>query len=222
MKTRVICSILLVILLGGLLFAKNGSSWKIYSTSPLQQLIEGNERFARAESTHPRQTVEVRKQLMAGQRPFAVIVSCSDSRVPPELIFDQGLGDLFVIRVAGNVVDSVELDSVEFAVQELQVPLVLVLGHQSCGAVKAVVKGDLESLRDLEDIEPYLQEALEKSNSLVGDPLENAIKMNALLMVQKLKKKPILAKQIEENKLKILAGYYRLDTGCVEILERSK
>jgi carbonic anhydrase len=107
----------------------------------LQKLTEGNARFISCNVTHPGQSKERLQELVSGQHPFAVVVGCSDSRVPPEIIFDQGLGDIFVVRTAGKVLDNAVLGSIEYAVEHLSVPLVVVLGHDSCGAVKAAVEG---------------------------------------------------------------------------------
>src|SRR6184192_4185539 len=106
-------------------------------TEAISKLKEGNGRYAGGNLQHPGQTTERRAELANTQHPFATIVSCSDSRVPPEIVFDQGLGDLFVVRVAGNVIDDHGLGSIEYAVDHLGARLIVVLGHQSCGAVKA-------------------------------------------------------------------------------------
>ena len=105
----------------------------------IERLLAGNRRHAESRQQHPRQTPERRVEVTEGQDPFAIILGCSDSRVAPEIIFDQGLGDLFIIRVAGNVIDAVGVDSIEFAANHLGASIVLVLGHENCGAVSAVV-----------------------------------------------------------------------------------
>src|SRR3954447_12993305 len=112
------------------------------SDQALAKLIEGNRRYAQNKEQHPDETMARRKELENEQHPFAVILSCADSRVPPELIFDQGLGDLFVIRVAGNIADGAVLGSIEYAVEHLGTKLILVLGHENCGAVSAAVAGE--------------------------------------------------------------------------------
>ena len=112
------------------------------NTSPAtawKALKEGNERFVAGRPQHPSQSVEHRASLAAGQKPTAVVFGCADSRVAAELIFDQGLGNMFVVRTAGQVIDSAVLGSIEFAVTMLDVPLIVVLGHDSCGAVKAAL-----------------------------------------------------------------------------------
>jgi carbonic anhydrase len=110
------------------------------ATDALTRLKEGNRRFIDSQATHPRGDGTRRQELVSGQRPFSIILGCADSRVAPELVFDEGLGDLFVIRVAGNIADDVVLGSIEYAVAHLGVNLVVVLGHQSCGAVNAAVE----------------------------------------------------------------------------------
>ena len=113
----------------------------------LAKLIAGNRRYVQHRQQYPDQSLPHRKELVSGQHPFAVILGCADSRVPPELLFDQGLGDLFVIRVAGNLVDDVVLGSIEYAVEHLGTKLIMVLGHEKCGAVSAAVEGG--TVRDI-------------------------------------------------------------------------
>ena len=116
-------------------------------TQALAQLIEGNRRFQRDANSHPHLHAKRRSELAGGQSPFAVILSCSDSRVPPELIFDQGLGGLFVVRLAGNTVTRAGLESIDYAVGHLGTNLIMVLGHESCGAVKGALSRVCEQTR---------------------------------------------------------------------------
>lgn len=177
----------------------------------LDSLMEGNKRFASGKS----QVVdyqEKRIETVKKQNPIAVIIGCSDSRVPPEIIFDQNLGDLFVVRVAGNIVDKVELDSIEFAIDQLKTPLVMVLGHQNCGAVLAVLNNKIVE-EDSTHIAPFIEPAVAAVKNLPGDPLTNAIKENVRLVVKKLKANAIV------SKASIVGAYYDLSTGKVEILE---
>jgi carbonic anhydrase len=130
--------------------------------------MSGNERYVSSKQTHPHQTPEYRADLTRGQHPFAVILGCSDSRVSPEVIFDQGLGDIFVVRVAGNIVNDIVLASIEYAVAHLHTPLVMVLGHSECGAVGAtVVGGDLEG--HLPSLAKAIQPAVDKVEDAFGD-----------------------------------------------------
>lgn len=188
----------------------------------LAQLLEGNERFMNGDLAHPRRKPEDYVPLAEGQAPLAVIVSCADSRVAPELIFDQGVGDLFVVRVAGNVVNGTGASvkgSIEYAVAELGVPLILVMGHSQCGAVKAAIKhiddndalpGSISGLVDL--IRPAVAEVKGKSGNL----LDNAIKANVMVGVERLKRlEPILADSVRKGKLKVVGAVYDLRSGKV-------
>ena len=187
----------------------------------LQQLMEGNLRYAQGNASHPHQSLERRAELVSGQHPFAVILGCSDSRIPPELIFDQGLGDVFVIRTAGEVVDNASLASIEYAVEHLDVPLVVVLGHDSCGAVTAAVQGGeaeghLGSLMDF--IRPAVEQAREAGEG--SDLLNGSIDNNVFNIVEALKSsQPVLSEKVEAGELMILGARYRLDSGLVEILD---
>ncbi len=184
----------------------------------LQKLFEGNTRFVASHALHPNQTAKRRSELTAGQHPFAVVVGCADSRVPPEIIFDQGLGDLFVIRVAGNIVDDVVLGSIEYAVEHLGVPLVMVLGHESCGAVTASIQGG-EPHGHIGSIVKAIQPAVEQAKEQSGDLLVNAIQTNVARVVEHIKTvAPILSQAVKEEKVQVVGGYYNLDTGEVVVL----
>ena len=194
----------------------------------LARLLAGNVRFAAGRAVSPRRTPAAVRRLADGQEPFAVVISCADSRVSPEILFDVGKGDLFVIRVAGNVIDgagAVIKGSIEYAVAELHVPLVLVLGHTGCGAVKAAMQhlqahdplpGAIADLVDL--IKPAV--TFDKHNpDAAGDPLTQAIRRNVLLGVQRLSHlDPILAPAVESHQLQITGALYDLHTGRVAIL----
>ena len=184
----------------------------------LEKLMDGNRRFQAAGQTYPHQTAARRHALRDGQRPFALILSCADSRVPPELIFDQGLGDLFVIRVAGHVVDDTVLASVEFAVAVLGVPLVMVLGHSQCGAVEAAIDGG-ELPGNLPKLAAAIQPAVAAAKELPGNLVDNAIKTNArITAVQLLDHSPLLKQAVTNQQIKIMAALYNLDSGTVELL----
>ncbi len=185
---------------------------------PLTKLIEGNKRFVSMALSHPDQSTTQRLRLSTGQKPFAIVLGCSDSRVPPEVVFDQGLGDLFVIRVAGNVVDPVILASIEYAAGHLGSPLIVVLGHERCGAVHATAVGD-EPHGHLGSLVELLQPAVAEAKSLTGDVVENAVRINVKRMVTSLRtSKPVLAELVEAGKLKIVGARYDLDTGEVEFM----
>ncbi|HSX04558.1 MAG TPA: carbonic anhydrase [Rhabdochlamydiaceae bacterium] len=181
----------------------------------LKMLMAGNRRFVSGDSKFPDRTSERRKETMDKQEPFAAILACSDSRVAPEIIFDLGLGDLFIVRVAGNVVGSLEQESLDYSVFVLNSPLIVVLGHQNCGAVKAVLDENASSIPALAEL---IQPAVDESAEMDGDKLENATQTNARLMAQKLREQTGFKRLIEQNKLRVKAGYYNFKTGKVEIL----
>ena len=164
-------------------------------------------------------------ELATGQEPFAIILGCADSRVPAEIVFDQGLGDLFVIRVAGNVVDGAGVTvkgSIEYAIAELNVPLVVVLGHTSCGAVKAAVKhiDQKDSLPGaINGLVELIKPAVIKVQGAPGDIYDNATRENVRIGVEKLKNlQPILAPRVADGSVKVVGGVYDLRTGKVEML----
>lgn len=192
----------------------------------LRQLLAGNERFAAGSTKNPRRLPGDFRSVAEGQKPVAVIVTCADSRVPPELLFDMGVGDLFVIRVAGNVVSGagpVVKGSVEYAVAELNVPLVIVLGHSSCGAVKSAVKhiDQTDSLPGaINELVELIEPAVLAVRGRPGNPLENAIRANVSLGVDKLKGlEPILGPRVKDGRLKVVGGVYDLRTGRITMAD---
>jgi len=184
----------------------------------LQRLKEGNKRFVTGKTIRPNQTPDTRKNLAKGQNPFAIINGCADSRVPNEIIFDQGLGDLFIVRTAGQVSSYASWGSMEFAHKVLGANLLVVLGHTKCGAVAAACKvpevpGHIVTL--INAIKP----AAEYASKMPGDHVENAVKVNVAMQVKQLMSlEPILAKEVRNGKLKIVGGVYDLETGEVEFL----
>jgi len=191
----------------------------------LRDLLGGNARFAAGQTTGPRRTPQDFAELAAGQTPEAVIVSCADSRVPPEILFDQGVGDLFVVRVAGNVVTNagpIVKGSIEYAVAELGVPLIVVLGHTQCGAVKAALQ-HLEAKDALPGAIAGLVDAIKPavaaSRGKPGDPLDNAIRANVVASMARLKAlAPIVAPAVKRGKLAVAGGVYDLKTGTVSMI----
>ncbi|RAM51313.1 MAG: carbonic anhydrase [Hapalosiphonaceae cyanobacterium JJU2] len=182
----------------------------------LQELIQGNERFVKRKQksrNHYTRLAEVAK----GQKPFASILGCADSRVPSEIIFDQGFGDLFVCRVAGNIATPEETGSLEFGSLVLGSKVIMVVGHEKCGAVDATIKG-AQVPGQIGSLLAAIQPGIEQSKNQPGDKLENACKANILAQVENLKKSTVLAQLIKENKLKIVGGYYDLDTGKVTMV----
>lgn len=188
----------------------------------LQALLEGHQRYLAEQQTHPRQTASRRGEIAQHQDPFAVILGCADSRVPPEIVFDQGLGDLFVIRLAGHVLNDAVLGSVEYAVEHLGVSLILVLGHESCGAVTAAIRaveqgssapGHIGSLVDA------ITPAVARAKTHAGDIIDNAVRANVTLVVEQLKASlPLLAPQVQSGKLKIVGMRSDLDDGVMDII----
>ena len=185
----------------------------------IAKLKEGNGRYASGKLQHPGQTTERRAELTKDQHPFAVIVSCSDSRVPPEIVFDQGLGDLFVVRVAGNVIDDHGLGSIEYAVDHLGARLIVVLGHQSCGAVKAAketIAAKSKAPGHIQSLVTAIQPAVEAT---AKSDLGATVEANVKNVVQALRRStPILKPKVDSGEVQIIGGYYSLDTGAVTFL----
>jgi carbonic anhydrase len=188
----------------------------------LKRLLNGNAQFVvgkSAELNGP-QLIERRTALAKDQKPFAVIVSCSDSRVPPEFIFNVGLGDVFVVRTAGEVVDSVALGSIEYAVEHLGASLIVVLGHQRCGAVAAAVSGANEP-GDIPAVLKAIAPAVEETKGKPGDPIDNAVRANAVDIAKRLQSTgPIIAPRVQSRKVTVLAARYDLESGKVELLNQ--
>jgi carbonic anhydrase len=183
----------------------------------LAQLMEGNQRFVSRRRTNPHQDFARLTEVAAGQAPFAAILSCADSRVVPEIAFDQGIGDLFVVRVAGNIAITEDIASEEYGVGVLGAPLLMVLGHERCGAVKAAIQGgELPGM--IESLVQAIQPAVQASEGEPGDRLTNAVKANVRLQVQRLQTSAVLAEAIQAGKLKIVGAFYDLDTGEISLV----
>ena len=188
----------------------------------LDRLMAGNQRFVDAQMQHPDQDPDHRLKLSSqGQQPFATILTCSDSRLPPELLFDQGLGDLFVARVAGNIVDPALLGSVEYAVGHLKTPLIVVLGHEKCGAVQAT----LESIQhhqtphgDIAALVTAITPAVAVAEQRPGDLLDNTIRANAEQSLDAIKKSSELTGPLASGQLKAIAAYYSIDDGRISLI----
>ncbi|MEI8365128.1 MAG: carbonic anhydrase [Parachlamydiaceae bacterium] len=185
---------------------------------PLQKLMDGNTRYVNSETICHTDWNVKRAALVQKQNPFAVIICCSDSRVPPELIFDQALGALFVVRIAGNVIDDLALGSVEYAVSNLKASLIMVLGHSNCGALSAALT-ETKFDNHIQDIMESLQPAVQAVKGESGDLLEKATKANVRFVISQLKcARPILAPLVLKDSLKIVGGFYKLDSGHVELV----
>jgi carbonic anhydrase len=190
---------------------------------PIARLLEGNIRYVESDLDHPHQSRKRLKEISDAQNPFAVVVSCSDSRVPPEIIFDQGLGDLFVIRTAGNVIGDYELASIEYAVLKLNCKVVVVLGHEKCGAIQAFAgqpnkhfPGHLDSIKEFIQSEPNAEKVLQ-------DTLSNnyhAVIHNIIYGVQLLKRESdVIQEKFDMSELEIYGAIYRMETGRVQVIE---
>lgn len=187
----------------------------------LAKLMSGNERFQTDMTGHPLLHSQRREELVGGQSPFAVVLSCSDSRVPPELIFDQGLGGLFVVRVAGNTVTRAGLESIDYAVGHLGTNLIMVLGHDRCGAVRGAI-GECSSkpAAELPEIFAIICPAVDLARKRSADGLEShAIDLNVTEQVKVLKRSPLFKKSVADGSLKIVGARYNLQSGKVEILD---
>lgn len=182
----------------------------------LELLLEGNQRFISGKLENPNVSFNRIQEVAKGQNPFAAILGCADSRVPLEILFDRGFGDLFVVRNAGNIVTAEETGSLEFGAL-IGAKVILVLGHESCGAVTATiankpVPGNIQSV--LNEIKP----ALDSLNTEQKKDVETVVKANVKLQVENLKKSSVLSNLIAENKLQIVGGYYDLDTAKVTLI----
>lgn len=190
--------------------------------TPLKKLLEGNNHFAHLKPVHPDEDLRRLQDAAKEQHPFAVIVCCSDSRVSPELIFDQGIGDLFVIRTAGNIIGGIEIGSIEYAVEHLKVNLVVVMGHENCGAIKAFVEGT-EVPGHIKDI----VDSIKKESEIEAIPLDDNNRLddcviaNILHGVKQLQvQSAIIQGKLQKNELEILGARYDLDDFKVEFLKQ--
>lgn len=191
----------------------------ITSAQARRLLREGNERFMRGQLSIKDLGANRRKELTVKQEPFAVVVCCADSRVPPEIVFDVGLGEIFVVRAAANIVDAVGLGTVEFVVEYFDLPLVVVLGHEKCGGVTAVVEGwstpgSMSAI--VEEIRPLVSQA----QKAVGccDVVEAITEMHVAKTLERIEASPVLKARRERGDLDIVSAIYRLESGRVEWL----
>jgi carbonic anhydrase len=183
----------------------------------LSLLIEGNKRLVNNQRQYPHQDFQHIAAVAKEQFPFASILACADSRLPVEIIFDQGFGDTFVVRGAGNIATSEEIGSLEFGSAVLGSKIILVLGHEECGAVKAAIAGKPVP-GSIGSILAAIQPALKEGDKTDKTYLIDTVKRNVLLQIDNLKSSPVLSGLIEENQLKIVGGYFDLDTAEVQII----
>lgn len=181
-------------------------------------LLEGNERYV-AGNLKPHDLSKAKlEELAKGQHPHAIILTCSDSRVSPELLFDQSLGDVFVIRTAGNVLDKASMGSIEYAAEHLHAPLILVVGHEKCGAVTAATKEEPAG-GNIQYVVNEIKPAVMRARKLGGDLVAKSVDENVKLVVENMPgRSQILTDLIKENKVKIAGATYSLSTGKVEVV----
>lgn len=192
-----------------------GAAWR--------ELLSGNERFTHGRRTWPHQDAARLAEIVSGQRPFALVFGCSDSRVPPEIIFDRGLGDLFVVRTAGHVADTGAMGSVEYGVDVLGIPLIVVLGHDRCGAVGATLaahtSGELPTgfVRDLvERVTPSVLAARQAGLTDLGDVIDEHARRTARLLVER---SPAIRHRLTNGTCAVATARYRLEAGTVRLVD---
>ncbi|WP_327071392.1 carbonic anhydrase [Kitasatospora sp. NBC_01302] len=187
----------------------------------LRCLAEGNERWVAGELLHPNQSVARRLAVAAAQDPLATVFSCIDSRVPPEIVFDRGVGDLFVVRTAAQTNDDLIHSAVEYGAQESVTPLVVVMGHQRCGAVVFAVdalNNGTEVPAHLVAVVEALKPAYLAAEPLPGDQVDNTVRAQIRLTVDQLREDPLLLPLIGDHLVEVVGAYYSLDSGCVEFM----
>lgn len=204
---------LAVVSLLGFLSAVEPVTVCLPAADALTRLQLGNERFVVNRVSDPKPTAVRRAETAHRQRPFAIIVGCADSRVGPETVFDQTIGDLFVVRVAGNLVDNYALGSLEYAVDHFGTRLIVVLGHQRCGAVTAAIAAP-DAPYHIGNIVRDLQPAVRAARGLPGDPVKNTVEINAAMVAEKIRKEAHFGAAAPD--VMIVTGYYVLDTGRIE------
>jgi carbonic anhydrase len=190
----------------------------ISSEQALERLKAGNRRFADERSERPNIGAQKRQELARGQKPFAIVLTCADSRLTPEFIFDQGLGDLFVLRVAGNIADPFELGSIEYAVEHLHVPLIVVLGHEKCGAVEAALgekkpAGNLGELIAQIDVGKDLPRGKDAS---LAAAVQNNVRHQSRLLTER---SEVIKDHVGKKEVRVVSGVYPLASGKIEWLE---
>ena len=215
---------------GALAMASSGVG--VTADEALTKLMDGNKRYVGMTMNACAESNTIgREKLAKGQKPYAIVLSCSDSRVPPELVFDQGLGEIFVVRVAGNVPDPIVIGSIEYAAEHIGSPLIMVLGHERCGAVTATVDGNGKGEGNIGAIVKAIAPALKKAKAECGKNkdcdkkdkaklIESVVDMNARMIAANLPNQSrIIRELVKEGKLKIVAAKYDLDDGTVTLFK---
>jgi carbonic anhydrase len=189
----------------------------------LKMLVDGNARYAGGKAEHLNQTADRRAEVAKGQKPFAVVLTCADSRVSPEVVFDAGLGDLFVVRVAGNIADDSVLGSIEYAVEHLNSPLVVVMGHERCGAVTAAIDAATTGHTPPPHLDSLVNAIRPAVESEKPDPketlLDRVIDANVRFTAAKISQDEVVDHLIKEGKVKVVGGHYDLDSGEFKVLD---
>lgn len=202
--------------------APDGFKTKLTPEEALRALREGNERFAADAPFRPGIGAARRAETTRGQGPFASFVSCADSRVSPELVFSRGIGELFVVRTAGNVADAVALGSIEYSVAVLGVPLLVVMGHSACGAVAAAMDMAERGTAfpgSIGDVARPIVPAVQAARGRQGDLLGNAVRENAVMVAQGMvARSPVLQDAVRKDRLRVVAAHYGLADGRVQFL----
>ena len=213
---------LIALLFGGLLAAPPASAQDRPDPDEVyESLTEGNERFAVGEMIHPNLGAEARQGLISSQAPTATVLACVDSRVPPELVFDSGLGDMLVIRTAGEALDGAALGSIQYGVGVLETPLLVVLGHENCGAVKAAIdalEAGVPAPGAIHNLVENIAPAVVRAQGQSGDLFPNAVREQVRYTMEVLKGEALIKEAVEEGRTRIVGGVYDLDTGEVEFL----
>jgi carbonic anhydrase len=215
--SRVLAVLVFSVFIAGLVYAGLGQG-----EESLTKLMEGNKRFISGEVSKKDIGEKRRQELAKGQQPFATVLSCADSRVAPEIIFDQGLGDIFIVRVAGNVVESTTLGSIEYGVEHLHTPLLVILGHESCGAVKATLDAKGRPEGNIGAILKKIMPAVNKAK-LAGkdkdETLNIAVQENVKNTYRDIMKSRIVRELVHEGKLKVIGAEYYIGTGRFELID---
>ena len=196
----------------------------ISADEAMQRLIEGNNRFRRGSARFPTVCKETLANLARGQQPYATILGCSDSRVPPELIFDADFGDLFIIRVAGNVISPEVMGSMQYAGAELHTPLFVVLGHEGCGAVKAAVESKLDAVEHRSRIQILVNNILPglpelDAQATPQEQLARAVEANVRWSMHQLLETPEAKRAVQEGRAKLVGAVYEIGSGNVRFLQ---
>jgi carbonic anhydrase len=221
MEFKILKSILTIVLLTLFSCGQRSNPNKDNKKTALEKIMAGNARFASVHSIHPDESARRTKEISHEQHPMAVVIACSDSRVSPELVFDEGLGDLFVIRTAGNIIGEAEFGSVEYAVEHLKVPLIIVMGHERCGAVQAMIDGEHPSghLQSLID-------SLRNEEEIKAIPLSDAHRMEHCVLANihhgvnsLIKNSSIIREKVADKSLKVVGAHYDLDDRKVTLVQ---